>query len=51
MSLHDQVISYLETILYHLARLNNHWFKLDELLVSAFIERWRLKTSCLSYAI
>ncbi|XP_057730172.1 protein MAIN-LIKE 2-like [Arachis stenosperma] len=24
----------------HLARLNDHWFKLDEPLISAFVERW-----------
>ncbi|RYR12990.1 hypothetical protein Ahy_B04g070227 isoform G [Arachis hypogaea] len=30
--------------LYHLARLNDRWFRLDEALVSAFVERWRPKT-------
>ncbi|RYQ90056.1 hypothetical protein Ahy_B09g096354 isoform F [Arachis hypogaea] len=30
--------------LYHLARLNNRWFRLDEALVSAFVERWRPET-------
>ncbi|RYR34688.1 hypothetical protein Ahy_A10g049687 [Arachis hypogaea] len=30
--------------LYHLARLNEVWFRLDELLVSAFVERWRPET-------
>ncbi|QHO11876.1 uncharacterized protein DS421_15g502090 [Arachis hypogaea] len=41
MPLHDRIIPYLErTGLYHLARLNAHWFWLDEPLVSAFIERW-----------
>ncbi|RYR10338.1 hypothetical protein Ahy_B05g078808 [Arachis hypogaea] len=36
---------YLERAgLYHLARLNARWFWLDEPLVSAFIERWRLET-------
>ncbi|XP_072080965.1 protein MAIN-LIKE 2-like [Arachis hypogaea] len=29
--------------LYHLARLNESWFRLDEPLVSAFVERWRPK--------
>ncbi|RYQ91113.1 hypothetical protein Ahy_B09g096983 isoform E [Arachis hypogaea] len=24
----------------HFARLNNYWFRLDEPLVSAFVERW-----------
>ncbi|XP_057756329.1 serine/threonine-protein phosphatase 7 long form homolog [Arachis stenosperma] len=41
MPLHDRIILYLERAgLYHLARLNAHWFWLDEPLVSAFIERW-----------
>ncbi|KAL4287777.1 hypothetical protein AHAS_Ahas19G0220100 [Arachis hypogaea] len=30
--------------LYHLVRLNDHWFMLDEPLVSAFLERWCLET-------
>ncbi|RYR01610.1 hypothetical protein Ahy_B06g080490 [Arachis hypogaea] len=30
--------------LYHLARLNETWFRLDEPLVSAFVERWRPET-------
>ncbi|RYR26897.1 hypothetical protein Ahy_B02g061207 [Arachis hypogaea] len=45
MPLHDRIISYLERAgLYHLARLNTRWFWLNESLVSAFIERWRLET-------
>ncbi|RYR70190.1 hypothetical protein Ahy_A03g016702 [Arachis hypogaea] len=45
MPLHDRIIPYLERAgLYHLARLNVHWFWLDEPLVSAFIERWRPET-------
>ncbi|XP_072067037.1 serine/threonine-protein phosphatase 7 long form homolog [Arachis hypogaea] len=45
MPLHDRTIPYLERDgLYHLARLNAHWFWLDEPLVSAFIERWWLET-------
>ncbi|RYR19827.1 hypothetical protein Ahy_B03g064723 isoform E [Arachis hypogaea] len=45
MPLHDRIIPYLERAgLYHLARLNAHWFWLDEPLVSAFIERWRPET-------
>ncbi|XP_072076888.1 protein MAIN-LIKE 1-like [Arachis hypogaea] len=45
MSLHDRIIPYLERAgLYHQARLNTHWFWLDEPLVSAFIERWRPET-------
>ncbi|XP_016169440.1 protein MAIN-LIKE 2-like [Arachis ipaensis] len=30
--------------LYHLARLNDRWFRLDEPLVSAFVERWHPET-------
>ncbi|QHO12502.1 uncharacterized protein DS421_15g507480 [Arachis hypogaea] len=30
--------------LYHLVRLKDKWFRLDEPLVSAFVERWRPKT-------
>ncbi|RYR61751.1 hypothetical protein Ahy_A04g018954 [Arachis hypogaea] len=30
--------------LYHLARLNDRWFRIDEPLVSAFVERWRPET-------
>ncbi|QHO41936.1 uncharacterized protein DS421_5g150080 [Arachis hypogaea] len=45
MPLHDWIITYLETAgLYHLARLNSHWFWVDEPLLSAFIERWRPET-------
>ncbi|QHO13222.1 protein MAIN-LIKE 2-like [Arachis hypogaea] len=45
MPLHDRIIPYLERAgLYHLVRLNAHWFWLDEPLVRAFIERWRLET-------
>ncbi|RYR65135.1 hypothetical protein Ahy_A03g011115 isoform C [Arachis hypogaea] len=45
MPLHDRIIPYLETAgLYHLARLNSQWFWVDEPLLSAFIERWRLET-------
>ncbi|XP_072073858.1 serine/threonine-protein phosphatase 7 long form homolog [Arachis hypogaea] len=45
MPLHNRIIPYLERAgLYHLARLNAHWFWLDEPLVSAFIERWRPET-------
>ncbi|QHO49962.1 uncharacterized protein DS421_1g18540 [Arachis hypogaea] len=42
MPLHERIIPYLETAgLYHLARLNSHWFWVDEPLLSAFIEQWR----------
>ncbi|KAL4373519.1 hypothetical protein AHAS_Ahas05G0089900 [Arachis hypogaea] len=45
MPLHDRIIPYLERAgLYHLTRLNAHWFWLDEPLVSAFIERWQHET-------
>ncbi|KAL4349839.1 hypothetical protein AHAS_Ahas10G0082100 [Arachis hypogaea] len=45
MPIHDRIIPYLERAgLYHLARLNSHWFWLDEPLVSAFVERWRPET-------
>ncbi|XP_072087031.1 protein MAINTENANCE OF MERISTEMS-like [Arachis hypogaea] len=30
--------------LLHVARLNDYWFKLDEPLISAFVERWRPET-------
>ncbi|RYQ82342.1 hypothetical protein Ahy_B10g100930 [Arachis hypogaea] len=30
--------------LYHLVRLNDRWFRLDEPLVNAFVERWRPET-------
>ncbi|XP_016178787.1 protein MAIN-LIKE 1-like [Arachis ipaensis] len=42
MMLDDRIVPYLQMAgLYHLARLNESWFRLDELLVSAFVERWR----------
>ncbi|RYR51939.1 hypothetical protein Ahy_A06g026879 isoform C [Arachis hypogaea] len=37
--------------LYHLARLNNRWFRLDKALVSAFVERWRPETQVQKYAV
>ncbi|XP_015950031.1 protein MAIN-LIKE 1-like [Arachis duranensis] len=41
MRLDERYVSYLQMAgLYHLARLNDRWFRLDELLVSAFVERW-----------
>ncbi|MED6151681.1 hypothetical protein PIB30_084727 [Stylosanthes scabra] len=40
--LDPRIEPYLETAgLLPLARLNQQWFKLDEPLVSAFVERWR----------
>ncbi|RYR31169.1 hypothetical protein Ahy_B01g055963 [Arachis hypogaea] len=45
MSLNDRIMPYLQMAsLYHLARLNETWFRLDELFVSAFIERWCSET-------
>ncbi|MED6212059.1 hypothetical protein PIB30_079573 [Stylosanthes scabra] len=45
MYLDPQIESYLETAgLLPLACLNHQWFKLDEPLVSAFVERWRPET-------
>ncbi|RYR64324.1 hypothetical protein Ahy_A03g010455 isoform B [Arachis hypogaea] len=42
MPLDDRIMQYLQmACLTHLASLNDHWFWLDEPLVSAFIERWR----------
>ncbi|MED6209849.1 hypothetical protein PIB30_058659 [Stylosanthes scabra] len=40
MVMHDRIVPYLEAAgLYHVAQLNNYWFKVDEPLVSAFLER------------
>ncbi|RYR25350.1 hypothetical protein Ahy_B02g059047 [Arachis hypogaea] len=46
MPLHDErIMPYVQMAgLAHLARLNDHWFRLDEPLVSAFVERWRSET-------
>ncbi|MED6116605.1 hypothetical protein PIB30_101794 [Stylosanthes scabra] len=42
MDLDPRTEPYLEIAgLLPLARLNEHWFKLDEPLVNAFVERWR----------
>ncbi|QHN86665.1 uncharacterized protein DS421_16g548170 [Arachis hypogaea] len=45
MRLDDRYVPYLQMAgLYHLARLNDRWFRLDEALVSAFVERWHPET-------
>ncbi|RYQ89212.1 hypothetical protein Ahy_B09g095969 isoform G [Arachis hypogaea] len=45
MVLDDRYVPYLQMAgLYHLARLNDRWFRLDEALVSVFVERWRPET-------
>ncbi|RYR40001.1 hypothetical protein Ahy_A09g045651 [Arachis hypogaea] len=45
MPLDERYVSYLQIArLYHLARLNDRWFQLDESLVSAFVKRWRPET-------
>ncbi|MED6210930.1 hypothetical protein PIB30_068726 [Stylosanthes scabra] len=45
MDLDPRIEPHLESAgLLPLARLNQQWFKLDELLVSTFVERWRFET-------
>ncbi|XP_015939265.1 protein MAIN-LIKE 2-like [Arachis duranensis] len=41
----DRYVSYLQMAgFYHLARLNDRWFRLDEPIVSVFVKRWRSET-------
>ncbi|KAL4350316.1 hypothetical protein AHAS_Ahas10G0129800 [Arachis hypogaea] len=45
MILHDRVLLYFDRAnLLYVAQLNDYWFKLDKLLISAFVERWRPET-------
>ncbi|QHO38346.1 uncharacterized protein DS421_4g119540 [Arachis hypogaea] len=45
MRLDEWYVSYLQMVgLYHLARLNDRWFWIDEPLLSAFMERWSPET-------
>ncbi|XP_016192942.1 protein MAIN-LIKE 1-like [Arachis ipaensis] len=45
MQLDETYVPYLQMAgLYHLVRLNERWFRLDEPLVSAFVEQWRPET-------
>ncbi|RYR02226.1 hypothetical protein Ahy_B06g081035 [Arachis hypogaea] len=45
MRLDEIYIPYLQMAgLYHLARLDDRWFRLDEPLVSALVEQWRPET-------
>ncbi|RYQ92643.1 hypothetical protein Ahy_B09g098861 [Arachis hypogaea] len=45
MPLDDKIIPYLQIAgLAHFARLNDHWFRLDEPLVNAFVEWWLPET-------
>ncbi|XP_016172713.1 protein MAIN-LIKE 2-like [Arachis ipaensis] len=45
MRLDERYVPYLQMAgLYYLARLNDRWFRLNEPLVSAFVEQWRSET-------
>ncbi|KAL4356113.1 hypothetical protein AHAS_Ahas09G0054200 [Arachis hypogaea] len=45
MIMHNRIMPYLDSAgLLHVARLNDHWFKLNEPLISAFVERWHPET-------
>ncbi|XP_016205912.1 protein MAIN-LIKE 2-like [Arachis ipaensis] len=52
MRLDEKIVPYLQMAgLYHLARLNEIWFRLDEPLASAFVERWRPETHDVAYQL
>ncbi|QHO18913.1 uncharacterized protein DS421_11g324510 [Arachis hypogaea] len=52
MPLDERYVPYLQMAgLYHLARLNDRWFRLDKPFVSAFVERWRPDDAHLPYAL
>ncbi|XP_025635527.1 serine/threonine-protein phosphatase 7 long form homolog [Arachis hypogaea] len=41
MVMHDRILPYIDRAnLLHVTRLNDYWFKLDEPLISTFVERW-----------
>ncbi|XP_057719379.1 protein MAIN-LIKE 1-like [Arachis stenosperma] len=45
MRLDERYVPYLQMAgLYHLTRLNDRWFRIDEPLLSAFMERWSPET-------
>ncbi|MED6111261.1 hypothetical protein PIB30_050925 [Stylosanthes scabra] len=45
MELHPRISPYvLRAGLLPLTRLNDYWFKVDEPLINAFLERWRPET-------
>ncbi|XP_072066813.1 serine/threonine-protein phosphatase 7 long form homolog [Arachis hypogaea] len=45
MVMRDRILPYLDHAnLLYITRLNDYWFKLDELLINAFVERWHPKT-------
>ncbi|RYQ85641.1 hypothetical protein Ahy_B10g105218 isoform C [Arachis hypogaea] len=52
MRLDERIVLYLQIArLYHLARLNEIWFRLNEPIVSAFVERWRQEMHDVAYQL